>query len=43
MADALLLASQRVRPVKLLAAGYSFHFEDLEPALRAILVRSARR
>jgi uncharacterized protein (TIGR01777 family) len=42
MADALLLASQRVRPEKLLAAGYSFHFEDLEPALRAILVRSAR-
>ncbi|MGB0036097.1 MAG: TIGR01777 family oxidoreductase [Candidatus Acidiferrales bacterium] len=37
MADALLLVSQRVRPEKLLAAGYRFQFASLEPALRAIL------
>jgi uncharacterized protein len=39
MADALLLASQRASAEKLLAAGYSFHFEDLESALRAILAK----
>lgn len=37
MADALLLSSQRVRPERLLAAGYKFRFDSLEPALRAIL------
>jgi uncharacterized protein len=38
MAEALLLSSQRVRPEKLQASGYEFHFATLEPALRAILV-----
>jgi NAD dependent epimerase/dehydratase family enzyme len=37
MANVLLLSSQRVRPEKLLAAGYKFRFETLESALRAIL------
>jgi len=37
MADGLLLASQRVIPEKLRAAGYKFRFENLEGALRAIL------
>ncbi|MGH9685404.1 MAG: TIGR01777 family oxidoreductase [Candidatus Acidiferrales bacterium] len=37
MADALLLTSQRARPVKLLTAGYDFRLLQLEPALRAIL------
>ena len=37
MANALLLSSQRVRPERLLSAGYSFKYENLEPALRAIL------
>jgi uncharacterized protein (TIGR01777 family) len=37
MADPLLLASQRCRPERLLAAGYSFRFENLETALRAVL------
>jgi uncharacterized protein (TIGR01777 family) len=37
MANVLLLSSQRVRPEKLLAAGYKFRFETLEPALRAVL------
>jgi uncharacterized protein (TIGR01777 family) len=37
MADALLLGSQRARPERLLAAGYAFRFENLEPALRGIL------
>ena len=37
MADALLLASQRVEPAKLLKAGYAFHFVELEPALRHLL------
>lgn len=40
MANALLLSSSRVRPEKLLAAGYRFRFPDLEPALRAILSKS---
>jgi uncharacterized protein len=40
MANVLLLSSQRVRPEKLLAAGYKFRFETLEPALRAILNKS---
>lgn len=38
MADEMLLASQRVRPEKLLAAGFKFQYEDLESALRAIVV-----
>jgi uncharacterized protein (TIGR01777 family) len=37
MADGLLLASQRVIPEKLRAAGYRFRYENLEGALRAIL------
>jgi uncharacterized protein (TIGR01777 family) len=37
MADGLLLASARVIPEKLRAAGYRFRFENLEGALRAIL------
>jgi uncharacterized protein len=34
MADALALASRRIEPRKLLDAGYSFRFPDLETALR---------
>ncbi len=34
MADALILASRRIRPAKLLASGYQFRFPDLEAALR---------
>ncbi len=37
MADALLLASARVEPAKLLASGYGFRFQELEPALRHLL------
>jgi uncharacterized protein len=37
MADALLLASQRVEPARLKQAGYSFGFSDLESALRQAL------
>jgi uncharacterized protein (TIGR01777 family) len=37
MADALLLASTRVHPVKLLHSGYAFHFKDLEGGLRGVL------
>ena len=37
MADELLLASTRVRPKRLLAAGYSFRHPELETALRAVL------
>lgn len=37
MADGLLLASQRVQPEKLLAIGYRFRHESLQPALQAIL------
>jgi uncharacterized protein len=39
MADSLLLASQGVVPGRLIAIGYKFRFETLEPALRAILSR----
>lgn len=39
MADALLLASQRVQPERLLAMGHRFRFEDFSAALRAILAR----
>ncbi len=41
MADALLLASQRVEPGRLLASGYRFRYPDLEPALRHLLDRRA--
>jgi uncharacterized protein len=34
MADALLLASRRIEPRKLLVAGYQFRFLDLESAVR---------
>lgn len=37
MADALLLASQRVMPTRLISAGYSFRFPAIEPALHAML------
>lgn len=37
VADALLLASQRVEPAKLLASGYKFQFPELEGALRHLL------
>jgi uncharacterized protein len=37
MADALLLASQRVEAAKLTANGYRFQFEDLSAALAALL------
>ncbi len=39
MADSLLLASQGVVPSRLIAMGFPFRFETLEPALRAILRR----
>ena len=41
MADAALLASTRVRPERLLAAGYRFRFPELEGALRHLLGRDA--
>jgi uncharacterized protein (TIGR01777 family) len=37
LADALLLASQRVRPERLQSSGYRFRFPDLEDALRHVL------
>jgi uncharacterized protein len=37
MADALLLASQRVIPERAMAAGYRFRFPEFESALHAIL------
>lgn len=37
MADALLLASARVEPVRLLASGYAFRHPELEGALRHLL------
>lgn len=37
MADALLLASARVRPVRLLETGFQFRYPDLESALRHLL------
>jgi NAD dependent epimerase/dehydratase family enzyme len=39
MADALLLASARVEPAKLRAAGYAFRHPQLELALRALLTK----
>jgi NAD dependent epimerase/dehydratase family enzyme len=37
MADALLLASQRVIPERLVKSAYAFKFPDLEGALRTML------
>jgi uncharacterized protein (TIGR01777 family) len=37
MADALLLASQRMEPAKLKASGYRFRYPELEGALRHLL------
>ncbi len=37
MADALLLSSTQVQPEKILAAGYSFRYPELEGALRHVL------
>jgi hypothetical protein len=37
MADALLLASARVEPARLLATGFRFRFPELEGALRHLL------
>lgn len=37
MADALLLASARVQPARLQAAGFAFHHAELEEGLRAVL------
>jgi hypothetical protein len=42
MADALLLASSRVEPARLLASGYRFRHPDLEEALRQMLGRTRR-
>jgi len=39
MADSLLLASARMVPARLTAAGFRFRFETLEPALRHVLAR----
>ena len=39
MADALLLASQRVVPAHLTASGFTFQFPELEGALRQALGR----
>ena len=39
MADELLLASQRVEPVKLKESGYQFKFTDLSSSLQSILNR----
>jgi uncharacterized protein len=41
MGEALLLASTRAHPSRLLAAGYTFQFPDLQPALRHLLGRPA--
>jgi hypothetical protein len=43
VADALLLASQRVAPVRLNASCYRFRHSDLEDALRALLGKERRR
>jgi uncharacterized protein len=39
MADALLLASERVVPERMLALGHKFRYEDFSAALRTILDR----
>jgi uncharacterized protein (TIGR01777 family) len=41
MAGALLLASQRVIPERLLAERYRFHFAEFESALRSIIARTS--
>lgn len=41
MATEMLLASQRVNPVRLTSAGFQFRFPDLEGALRAALGETA--
>jgi len=41
VADELLLASQRVQPVKLIELGFRFRYPDLEHALRAIVIEPA--
>ena len=41
MADALLLASTRVMPTRLLASDYSFRYPELEGALRHLLGKEA--
>jgi hypothetical protein len=41
MADAVLLASTRVRPERLLATGYRFRFPELEGALRHLLGKTS--
>jgi uncharacterized protein len=43
MADALLLCSARVRPARLITAGYRFKYPDLEGALRYVLREYPRR
>jgi uncharacterized protein len=43
LAEELLLSSLRVRPAAALASGYTFRFPELEPALRHLLDRPARR
>lgn len=43
MADALLLASARVEPAKLLATGYRFRHPELEGALRHLLGKTSGR
>jgi uncharacterized protein (TIGR01777 family) len=40
MADELILASTRAKPAKLLSAGFSFTFSDLEDALRVLLKKT---
>lgn len=40
LADQALLASARVQPTKLVAAGYAFHYPELEAALHHLLRRS---
>ncbi|PWU22785.1 MAG: TIGR01777 family protein [Candidatus Rokuibacteriota bacterium] len=37
MANAVLLASQRLNPARLLSSGYEFRYPELEPALRHLL------
>ena len=41
MADALLLASQRVEPARLLGSGFTFSYLELGGALRHLLRRRA--
>jgi len=40
MADALLLASARVEPTKLLSSGFVFKDSQLEPTLRGLLINA---